>query len=123
MTIVLAMLAGGLGGVARFVADATLTPRLTRGFSWAIPLVNVSGSLALGILAGLTSRDPSLGPAAAILGVGFLGGYTTFSTASVDAVRLWRAGGTRRSVFYALVTLVGSLAAAAAGLALGGGAL
>jgi CrcB protein len=120
--ILLLAVAGGLGAVTRFLVD-TLVARHHR---FRVPLgtmvVNVTGSLLLGILTGLvTSTDPA-SPAAtaqAVLGTGFCGGYTTLSTASVETVRLWMAEGATTGARYAAVTLVGSVAAAAAGIALG----
>lgn len=137
--ILWAMVAGGLGAVARFWLDTALTSRFARTveargdasasasrWGWvsiplAVPIINVSGSLLLGVVAGVVARDPGLGALASIAGVGFLGGYTTFSTASVDAVRLARSddGGVGPALVYAGGTLVGSVAAAAVGLWLG----
>ena len=55
-----------------------------------------------------------------MLGVGFCGGYTTFSTASVETFRFWSADGPARGAGYAVGTLLGSVAAAALGLWVGG---
>ena len=80
-----------------------------------ILVVNITGSFALGVLtglgAGLVGTD-----LAWVLGVGLLGGYTTFSTVSAESVLLMRAGETRRGWMNALVTLGLGVAAAAAGL-------
>jgi CrcB protein len=119
-------LAGGLGAVTRFLVDTLVA----RHNPFQVPLgtlvINVSGSLLLGILTGLvTSSDPASAAvtAKAVVGPGFCGGYTTFSTASVESVRLWLAEGATTGIRYAAVTLLGSVAAAAAGLALGSFAL
>lgn len=93
MTVLLLALAGGLGAVARFVLDGTVTAALTRRGGGArhpvgTTLINLSGSFLLGLVAGLLARQLLTGPASLVLGTGFLGGYTTFSTAAYEAVRL-----------------------------------
>ncbi|QIM16441.1 chromosome condensation protein CrcB [Leucobacter insecticola] len=77
--------AGGLGAGLRFLLDTALTTRLRSRFPWGIAVVNLSGSFALGLLTGASLGEPL----ASVLAVGLLGGYTTFSTASVDTVRLF----------------------------------
>ena len=123
MTMLLLAVAGGLGAVCRFLADAFVA----RHHPFRVPLgtllINVTGSLLLGVLVGaLTAGAPESTGASvrAVLGTGFCGGYTTFSTASVETVRLWMAEGRSTGVGYAAATLVGSVAAAAVGLWLGG---
>ena len=93
MTVLLLALAGGLGAVARFVLDGTVTAALTRrkrGARYPVgtTLINLSGSLLLGLVAGLLAGELLTEPASLVLGTGFLGGYTTFSTAAYEAVRL-----------------------------------
>ncbi len=120
--MLLLALAGGLGAVARFEVDTALARRNPLRIPLGTLVINVSGSLLLGVLTGLlASADPESPPAAvkAVLGIGFCGGYTTFSTASVESVRLWLAEGATTGARYAALTLVGSVVAAAAGLALG----
>nr|WP_279672190.1 CrcB family protein [Flexivirga meconopsidis] len=86
--LVLTFLAGAVGAVARFVADAELRRRLLPNGPWATVVINVSGSLVLGALAAWAHRSASGESALAILGTGFCGGYTTFSTASYETMRL-----------------------------------
>jgi CrcB protein len=117
MTAVLVALAGGLGAALRFVVDG-LVARLNR---FRLPLgttvVNVSGSFLLGLLTGWALTHSGHRELTLILGTGLLGGYTTFSTASVEAVRL---AGLSRSgllaVGHAAGMLVLSLASAGLGL-------
>ena len=85
---VLVALAGGVGAVARFVLDGVVRAWLRRPTVRGTVLINVSGSLLLGLIAGLAAGSVLSPAAAAIIGTGFLGGYTTFSTASYEAVRL-----------------------------------
>ncbi len=123
MTMLLLALAGGLGAVSRFVADAFVARHNPFRMPLGTLLINVTGSLLLGILTGaLAAGSPeSTGTTVrAVLGTGFCGGYTTFSTASVETVRLWVAEGRSTGVGYAATTLAGSVAAAALGLWLGG---
>lgn len=113
-------LAGGLGAITRFVVDAEVGRRTA---NWGMPLgtalINVTGSFLLGLIAGwwgFHTGDPGV---KAALGTGFLGGYTTFSTACVEAARLARAD-RRWSLFvHAAGTLLLSVAGAAAGYWLG----
>ncbi len=109
----LAALAGGLGSVARYLLDRAVSRLAGTRFPWGIVVVNVTGSFALGLLLGV------LPEAAFVVGAGFLGGYTTFSTAMLDTVALWRDGERRAAAAHALGTLLASLLAAGAGLALG----
>lgn len=123
MTMLLLALAGGLGAVSRFVADAFVARHNPFRMPLGTLLINVTGSLLLGVLtAAFTAGSPdSTGSTLrAVLGTGFCGGYTTFSTASVETVRLWLAEGRSTGIGYAAATLAGSVAAAALGLWLGG---
>ncbi len=120
MIPLLVALAGGLGAVTRFVVDAAVTRR-TRSVRLPVGtiVVNVTGSLLLGLVVGWWSSrtgDPTL---RAILGTGFLGGYTTFSTASVEAARLVRAERPWSVLLHAGGTLVAGVLAAALGFWLG----
>ena len=89
------------------------------GFPLGTFVINVSGSLVLGVLTGL-GESGALGPSmVAVLGTGMMGGYTTFSTASVETVQLLRSGKTRTAVLNGLGMLVVSVGAAALGLLIG----
>jgi CrcB protein len=98
------------------------------GWPWATFAVNLSGSLALGLLYGLTSRwSANCGTAPGtvakwrlFLGTGLLGGFTTYSAFSLEAVELSLAGATSQAWAYVGASLVGGVACAALGLALGG---
>lgn len=77
-------LAGGVGSALRYLADNSLPAGLRARFPWGTMIVNLSGSFLLGVITGLTLA----GPWGAIIGTGLLGGYTTFSTASLESIRL-----------------------------------
>ncbi len=122
MTMLLLAVAGGIGAATRFVVDAVVARHNPFRVPLGTLLINVTGSLLLGVLTGWVLYGAGGDPARAVkavLGTGFCGGYTTFSTASVESLRLGLAEGTSAGVTYASVTLVGSLVAAALGLALG----
>lgn len=116
MTPLLIAAGGGLGAVLRYVVDGALRARLS---FWATAAINVSGSFVLGLLVGLVSGGGLGGTALAVLGTGVCGGYTTFSTATVEAVTLLRDKHYRDGALYGLVTLGASVLAVWGGCALG----
>jgi CrcB protein len=112
-------LAGGAGAVSRYALYGVIRARTAGVTPWGTITINLSGSLALGLVAGLAASSLLPDPWPAIVGTGFLGGYTTFSTASVETVRIlqerrWGAG-----IAVSLGTLVGAIALAGLGLWLG----
>ena len=109
-------LAGGLGAVTRFLADTVVAARVRARLPTGTVVVNVSGSLLLGLLTGWALRHGGAGDVRSVLGTGFLGGYTTFSTASVEAVRLARGGRGVGALVHAVAMVVLSLVAAGLGL-------
>jgi CrcB protein len=113
LLFLLASVAGGVGAGLRYLVDIGIMS-LTRGrFPWGIVVVNITGSFALGVVTA------SIPQAAFVVGAGLLGGYTTFSTAMLDALALWRDGERPASVLYVFGTFAASLLAALAGLGLG----
>lgn len=117
--ILLVSTAGGLGAVARFVLDGVVNGLTGPRYPWGTTVINVSGSFLLGLVTGLTLAHGLPEHWQLILGTGFLGGYTTFSTASFETVRLlqeqrWLAAATN-----AFAVLLLSAGVAAAGIWLG----
>ncbi|MFG1779780.1 fluoride efflux transporter CrcB [Micromonospora sp. NPDC049048] len=114
MTVLLIALGAAVGAPLRYLTDRAVQARLGGTLPWGTLTVNVAGSFLLGLLVGLP-----VGPAAAaLLGTGFCGALTTYSTFGYETLRLARRG--RR--FLVLVTVLSSvaagLAAATAGFAL-----
>ena len=107
--------AGGLIGVMGRYGLMRLTIH-HESLLWMTAAINIGGSFVLGVLTAASwfSRDVREG-----LGVGLLGGFTTFSTFSVQAVLDVDAGEPRRAAAYVAVSVVGGIAAAVAGYALG----
>ncbi|GAB3598279.1 fluoride efflux transporter FluC [Microbacterium tumbae] len=113
LIFLLASVAGGVGAALRHLVDVGVTALLGRRFPWGILIVNVTGSFALGIVTA------ALPDAAFIVGAGLLGGYTTFSTAMLDSLALWKDGERPASLVHLLGTFGCSALAALLGLALG----
>lgn len=112
MTALLVALAGGVGAVLRFVVDGLVARRRRRRVPLGTVVINVSGSFLLAVLTGLALDSTGLAELKTVLGTGLLGGYTTFSTASVEAVNLGRTDGPRA------FGLAGAHAAAMLGLSM-----
>lgn len=112
-------LAGGLGAGLRFVVDGAVRARTGAGFPWGVWLINVTGSFALGVVTGLVASTLVPDDLGLVLATGLLGGYTTFSTASVDTVRLAQQGRYGAALLNGVGMLVVAVVAAAAGYALG----
>lgn len=108
--------AGGLGAVARFVLDGVIRTRARGPLPLGTMTINISGSLLLGLLTGLALAAAMPASSFLIAGTGFLGGYTTFSTASSETVRLLHAGETRAALLAGVGTALISLAGAGTGL-------
>lgn len=117
MTVFLVALAGAAGAAARFVIDGVILRRRGSDFPWATLLINATGSLLLGVVTGLVLFRACPGDLRLLVGTGFCGGYTTFSTASFEVVRLVQRASPLRAAGYLAATLVLTLGAGALGLA------
>lgn len=116
LTMLIAIaLAGGVGAVLRYIVDNAVPARIRARYPWGTMLVNVTGSFAIGLLVGLTEPSDTL---RAVVGVGLLGGYTTFSTASLETVRLLGDRRGRAGLANSLGMLAATVTAALAGIAL-----
>jgi CrcB protein len=114
----LVFIGGGLGAMARHGVGRAGLALMGPGFPWWTLAVNVSGSFAIGLLAGLFGALETGHHARLFLVTGFLGGFTTFSAFSLDALTLWERGALLHAGFYVLGSVILSLIAAAAGLLL-----
>lgn len=107
---------GGLGALTRHYAVLAGTRWLGEGFPYGTLLVNVAGSLLIGILmeGSALKWDVPL-ETRALLVTGFLGGFTTFSAFSLDFFKLWHTAGASSAVIYAAGSVMLSLLAVFAG--------
>ncbi len=110
--------AGGLGAIARFVLDGLIRDHGRGTHPIGTMIINLSGSLLLGLLAGLVIGGLPAG-VQTVAGTGFCGGYTTFSTACVETVRLAQQHRWRNAVVHGLGTLVLACPLALLGLVIG----
>ncbi len=120
MNAFLVILGAGLGGGVRHgvnLAVARLLP--TIGFPLATLLINVAGSFLMGVLAGAFAlRGEASQPLRLFLTTGIRGGFTTFSTFSLDAVALWQRGEGGAALLYVAASVGLGLAGLVAGLGL-----
>jgi len=114
MTVVLVALGAAVGAPLRFLTDRAVQARLGTSFPWGTLVVNMAGSLLLGFLAGLPASAAIL----ALLGTGFCGALTTYSTFSYETLRLTRGGEPFAAVLNVVASLFAGFGAATLGLLL-----
>lgn len=109
---------GSLGAVSRYLLDGLVQDRTSGRFPFGTLTVNVVGSFILGCIAALASLFLGLQWTSTLVGTGFCGGMTTWSTASWETIHLAEQGATSTAVKYLLTNLAASLIAAGAGFVL-----
>jgi CrcB protein len=118
-TLAAIFVGGALGTVARYLLAAHHSTGAGT-FPWVTLVVNLTGSLAIGLLVPVTEhvshRSPAVRP---LLMVGFLGGWTTYSTLAVDATLLLQRGDVLACLAYVAATVAGGLALVVVGHAAG----
>jgi CrcB protein len=113
-------LAGALGALARYGVHGVVQSRVASKFPYGTVVVNLTGSFALGLLVGLVTYQGLDPDVRTVVGTGFIGAYTTFSSFSYDTFGLLEDGATTAAVVNALGSVAVGLVAATAGFALGG---
>ena len=117
--LLLVMLGGAVGAGARHLTGRATLSAFGPGFPYGTLTVNLMGGFAMGLLVGSLARMSVPGENwRLLLGVGVLGGFTTFSAFSLDVVNMIQRGDLGVALFYILLSVLGSIAALFAGLAL-----
>lgn len=119
----LVMAGGAIGAALRYWVGRAAHALLGGGFPWGTLAVNLVGGLAMGLLAGWLSRFAAGGEAMRLLiGVGLLGGFTTFSAFSLETLQMIERGEAALAGGYVLASVLGAVAALYLGLVLAQGA-
>jgi fluoride exporter len=116
----LVFLGGGVGAAGRHGVNVAAQRLIGIDFPWGTLIVNIVGSLAMGLIAGWFAFKADAGlsqHARLFLTTGMLGGFTTFSAFSLDAVLLWERGAAPVALAYVLASVGVSIAGLVAGLA------
>jgi CrcB protein len=108
-----------VGAPSRYVIDRAITNRFASDLPWGTFVINMTGSLLLGVLTGLSLGHHLPAVPRALLATGFCGAYTTFSTFTFETVRLIEEGQLVDAAGTVVASVAVGLAAAAAGLAIG----
>ncbi|WEJ97925.1 MAG: fluoride efflux transporter CrcB [Candidatus Sphingomonas phytovorans] len=117
--LLLVMLGGAFGSGARYLTGRATLAAFGPAFPYGTLAVNLIGGFAMGLLVGTLARMSVPGENwRLLLGVGILGGYTTFSAFSLDMVTMIQRGDLGLATLYALVSVAGSIVALFAGLSL-----
>ena len=115
MTALAVLIGGGLGAFARYWLEGRIAPRQRSPFPLSTLVINVSGSTALGVLVAAVGRGLLPRGATVLVGTGFIGGYTTFSTFTYETLRLIEDGAWSYVVWNLLLSGPLSFAGAALG--------
>ncbi len=119
INIFLVALGGAVGSVCRYLVGLATLRQFGPDFPWGTLTVNIVGSFAIGVLIELIVRKLDASPEMRLLLVtGFLGGFTTFSAFSLDAIYLFERGELVTAGIYVGASIILSLIAVYAGLAL-----
>ncbi len=119
MNYLLVFVGGGLGASLRHAVNVGCARAWGINFPYGTFLINITGSLVMGLIAGyLAFKGGASQPWRLFIMTGILGGYTTFSAFSLDAVTLYERGEIGMALFYVVGSVVLSIAGLVAGLAL-----
>ncbi len=111
------MIGGALGAGARFLVSGAFMRALGPGFPWGTLAINLIGGLLMGVLVGLLARTSSGGEQARLLlGVGVLGGFTTFSAFGLETWLMIERGQMVPAFAYVAASMIGAVALTGLGL-------
>ena len=118
MNLLLVMAGGALGAGARHLFGRWALAAFGPNYPYGTLGVNLIGGLLMGLLVGVLARSTAGEPVRLLLGVGVLGGFTTFSAFSLDVVTMIERGALITAALYVAASVVGSIVALFAGLSL-----
>ena len=118
MTFALVVLGGAVGACMRFLVDRWMQSKHDTAFPWGTLTVNVIGSVILGFLTGAALLGMSWPIAQTLVGVGFCGALTTYSTFGYETVRLFGEGARWYSVLNVAATVLAGIGAGVLGVLL-----
>ncbi len=116
MNFILVMLGGAVGSAARYLVGRLTLGWLGPNYPWATLTVNLLGGFLMGALVGTLARTGGSEHTRLLVGVGVLGGFTTFSSFSLETVNMIEHGDWGMALTYALISVIGSVLALFAGL-------
>jgi CrcB protein len=110
------MIGGAIGAGTRHLVGQAMLARLGPGFPWWTLSINIAGSLLMGLLVGWLARSGGGDTTRLFVGVGVLGGFTTFSSFSMEYWMLFERGQNAQAAAYVLASVIGAIAACGLGL-------
>ena len=119
MTLLWVMVAGGLGSGSRYLIGRWALTAFDAAFPYGTMIVNLVGCFALGVVAQLAATGVISPELRIAIAVGFLGGFTTYSSFNQDTIALFSSGAVGAAALNFAITLAGGLAAGALGLTAG----
>ncbi|HET6481087.1 MAG TPA: fluoride efflux transporter CrcB [Actinoplanes sp.] len=118
MTVLLVLLGGAVGAPLRYLTDRFVQSRQKTAFPWGTFTVNIIGSLVLGFLLEGSLLHHVSGTFSTLLGTGFCGALTTYSTFGYDTIKLFQTKLHAFAVLYVTASITGGLGAAFCGIAI-----
>jgi CrcB protein len=112
------MIGGAIGAGVRHLVGQAVLARFGPAFPWGTLSINIVGSLLMGLLVGWLARSGGGDTVRLFVGVGILGGFTTFSSFSMEYWMLFERGQNAQAAAYVLASVIGAIAACGLGLAL-----
>lgn len=114
--LLIVMIGGAIGAGFRYHISKVALQNMGPTFPWGTFIVNLLGGLLIGVLAGALARDGSEEPLRLFLGVGVLGGFTTFSAFSLETFDMINRGDVAMAAAYSVASVTGSIALLFVGL-------
>ncbi|TGQ64604.1 MAG: fluoride efflux transporter CrcB [Mesorhizobium sp.] len=115
-SLFLVVIGGGIGAGIRHLANIGAMRLVGPNYPWGTMVINIAGSFAMGLFIAILARRGGSNELRLFVATGIFGGFTTFSTFSLDFAALWERGATLPAFGYALASVVGAIIALFMGL-------